>query len=263
MLELKEYLDNLVTKYETYDFIKDDPVQFPHRFDILQDIEISGFISSALAYGKRESFIEKLESLHKLLGKHPYEFCMNYNSKNDFKYLEDFVYRFNKGEDISCLLVALKNFYKKNSSMKKFCENLYHNKHDIKHVINSFTDELSNVTENKTEGFSYLVVSPKLNSPCKRINLFFRWMVRKSEVDMGLWDKINKKDLIIPLDTHVAKMSKSLNLVNRSTNDWKMAEMITNNLKQFDSNDPVKYDFALFGLGIEESNEKKILVLNN
>ncbi len=253
MSELKSYLDSLVKKYETYDFIKDDPVQFPHRFDILQDIEISGFISSALAYGKREAFIAKLEFLHKIFGKYPYEFCMNYNPDKDFKYLKDFVYRFNKGEDISNLLISLRNFYRKNHSMKEFCEKAYLKQNSIKPVICDFTEELCCSIKNKTAGFSYLIVSPKLNSPCKRINLFFRWMVRKSEVDIGIWDKINKKDLIIPLDTHVAKMSRNLNLVKRNSNDWQTAEIITNNLKQFDAEDPVKYDFALFGLGVEKT----------
>ncbi len=250
MSELKEYLDYLVEKYETVDFIKDDPIQFPHRFDILQDIEISGFISSALAYGKRGAFIEKLEFLHKILGKYPYEFCMNYNPDKDFKYLENFIYRFNKGEDISNLLIAFQNFYKKNHSMKEFCEKDYLIKNNIKKVITDFVEELSSGVKNQTDRFSYLVVSPKLNSPCKRINLFFRWMVRKSDVDIGIWDKINKKDLIIPLDTHVAKMSRNLNLLQRNSNDWKSAEIITDNLKKFDNLDPVKYDFALFGLGV-------------
>lgn len=261
MSELKEYLDKLVKKYETEDFIKDDPVQFPHKFDILQDIEISGFISSALAYGRREAFIEKLEFLHKILGRYPYEFCMNYNLKKDFKYLENFVYRFNKGIDISNLILSLQNFYGKYGSMKAFCENLYEDKPDIKGVIAGFTDELTNKISEKSEGYSYLIVSPKLNSPCKRINLFFRWMVRKSEVDIGIWNKIDKKDLIIPLDTHVAKMSRNLNLVNRSSNDWKTAEIITSNLKKFDASDPVKYDFALFGLGIENISLKTKVLL--
>lgn len=251
MNSLKNKLDELVKKYETPDFINSDPIQFPRRFKDIQDIEISALISSALAYGKREAFIEKLHHIHKILGTSPYDFCQNYRREACEKYFKDFKYRFNTGKDICLLLATLHDFYSENNTMNNFVKkNLKYRDNIAKHSVTLISEGLRKNIHEKS--YCYLFPSPELNSACKRLNLFLKWMVRKSPVDIGIWDCIEPKDLIIPLDTHVAKVSRALNLTKRKTNDWQTAEEITAKLREFDSFDPIKYDFALFDIGIDK-----------
>ena len=251
MNNLKEKLDALVKKYETPDFIKTDPIQFSRNFKTIQDIEISGIISSSLAYGKREAFIEKLVFIHKILGTSPHDFCMNYDKKAGEHYFKDFKYRFNTGNDICLLLETLKRFYKTNNTMNDFLLNCDINTDNkAKEVVTIISKELRKNINLKS--YCYLFPSPELNSACKRLNLFLKWMVRKSPVDLGIWSCLEPKDLIIPLDVHVAKVSRALKLTERKSNDWQTAEEITSKLREFDKFDPVKYDFALFDIGLNK-----------
>ena len=255
MDNLKEQLDILVKKYETHDFIKNDPVQFLHRFSKMQDIEIAGLIASSLAYGKREAFIEKLNYIFKILGTSPHDFCLNLDKTACEYFFKDFKYRFNTGADICILLGKLNEFYRSNQSFDNYIEiNIDKDERTSKKVITMLSDKLTQNVSQKS--YCYLFPSPIANSACKRLNLFLKWVVRKSSVDLGIWNCMEAKDLIIPLDVHVAKVSRALKLTNRKANDWQTAEEITKKLKEFDFHDPIKYDFALFDIGIDKLTVK-------
>ena len=240
---MKTKLDKLVEKYETKDFIKDDPIQFPHQYKTKEDIEISGFISSLFAFGRREQFIKKLKYLFSL-NSSPYELISDYKKYN----LDDFLYRFIKSKDLIELLGILNKLYLKDKSS---LEELFYEKKDrLKRAIHYF---YKNSTCPDSTGFCFMLAKPENNSAMKRINMFLRWMVRDGEVDFGIWKIIKKSELIIPLDTHVARISRKFNLLIRKQNDYRSALELTEKLKEFDKADPVKYDFALFGLGVNEN----------
>jgi len=238
---MKKLLDGLVKKYETKDFIKNDPIQFPHKFKNKEDIEISGFISALFAFGKREIFIQKLNYLFDFASS-PFELISDYKKYN----LDDFLYRFIKSKDLIELLRLLNKLYilDKSSLEELFFEN------DLKKAANYFYQNL-NCTP--TGGFCFMIANPEKHSAMKRMNMFLRWMVRDGVVDFGIWKNIKKSDLIIPLDTHVANISRKFKLLKRKQNDYKAAFELTQKLKEFYEFDPVKYDFALFGLGIDKN----------
>ncbi|MFA6989617.1 MAG: TIGR02757 family protein [Candidatus Gastranaerophilaceae bacterium] len=256
MKDLKNYLDELVIKYETEDFIKKDPVQFPHRFRTQTDIEVSALISSCLAYGKREAFIEKLEFIHKIMGNSPADFCLNFDLLRDIHFFENFCYRFTSGTDISLLINSLslslkefttiENMFMQNYKISDICI-----KNALIHFVERFYEYNVNNSYNK-KGLCYLLPNPKSGSACKRLNLFLKWMVRKAPVDLNIWKNVDPSKLLIPLDVHVARISRKLEFTSRKSNDWLTAQEITEKLRKFDAKDPVKYDFALFDIGIDK-----------
>lgn len=239
---MKELLDELVLKYETKDFIKDDPIQFPHNYKEKNDIEISALISALFAFGRREAFIQKLNWLFSLSAS-PNELILDFKKYE----LDNFIYRFIKSCDlIEFLSILNKLYYKDKSSI----EELFFEDVGFKKVTNYF---YKNSTCPSSKGFCFLFAKPENNSAMKRLNMFLRWLVRSGEVDLGLWkNNFKKSELIIPLDTHVAQVSRKFNLLKRKQNDFKAALELTSKLKEFDESDPVKYDFALFGLGIDK-----------
>lgn len=240
----KDYLDQLVEKYETVDFIKNDPIQFPHRFGNTADCEIAGFVASCFAYGNRKVFIEKLNELFNSFDNRPYDFVMDF----DPKVLSDFSYRFSKDCDVICLFKKISELYKNKNSLKDLFLKNYNN--DITQMLQGVCDYFYCDAE-LSQGYCHLVPNPKKGGAMKRLNMFLRWVVRKSQVDLGIWDFIPTSELLIPLDTHVARISRELKLLNRNSNDMKAVKELTENLKQFDPDDPTKYDFALFGYGID------------
>jgi len=251
---LKQFLDKLVKKYEITDFINSDPVQFPHRFSIKIDQEVSGLISSCLAYGKREKIIEDVEIIHKLMNYKPAEFAKNFDLKKDLKYFANFRHRYTEGKDVAMLIHLIGRVLLVYEGLENaFLSGYSDMDSNIKPALISFVNILKSYIpedEENISGINYLLPSPEKGSACKRLNLFLKWMVRPGPVDLNIWKQISASKLIIPLDTHVARLSRKLNLVSRKADDWKTAEEITENLKKFDSADPVKYDFAIFGLGI-------------
>jgi len=249
MLNTLTYLDELTQKYETKDFIKNDPVQFPHRFKRKEDIEIAGFIASLFAYGKREVFIQKLNNIFENMNNEPYEFVINFD-KNNTK-LDNCDYRFSKGIDLKQIILILKELYKNNDSLETLFLDGWNKNQTINGMFQVVTDYFyARTTLNITQGYYHLLPNPNKGSACKRLNMFLRWMIRDGSVDLGTWTFLPKSELIIPLDTHVARISRNLNLIKRQQNDWKTAKELTEKLKEFCPSDPVKYDFAMFGYGV-------------
>jgi uncharacterized protein (TIGR02757 family) len=239
----KQEMDELCEKYETEDFIKNDPIQFPHRFCNEKDIEISAFITSCFSYGNRKVFIEKLNELFCIMDNRPYEYIMNFDKNNNF----DFCYRFQKCFDVVCFFEKIHNLYKNGSSLKTLFEE--HSKNGILPMLQKVCDYFYDC-ENLTQGYCNLIPNPNKGGAMKRLNMFLRWMVRKAPVDLNLWKFIQPSELLIPFDTHVAQMSRKLGFLHRNANDMKSVMEVMEYLRGFDKNDPVKYDFALFGYGI-------------
>ena len=249
MLNTKSYLDKLTEKYENKDFIKNDPIQFPHRFKQKEDIEIAGFIASIFAYGKREVFIQKLNIIFEKMNNKPYDFVRQFNEKSNI--LDNCDYRFSKGIDLKQIVLTLKTLYNNNESLESLFLYGWNKTRTINGMFQVVTDNFyARTTMPITQGFYHLLPNPNKGSACKRLNMFLRWMIRDGYVDLAIWKFISKSELIIPLDTHVAKISRKLNLINRQQNDWKTAKELTDKLKEYCPSDPVKYDFAMFGYGV-------------
>lgn len=250
---LKKQLDSYIEQYETVDFIKDDPIQFIHRFGKREDIEIAGFIASMFAYGKREVFISKLNFIFDLMENRPLDFVKSFSYKENC--IKSCDYRFSKDCDFVQILQILNKLYNEKETLKSLFEYGYKEKNDIWNMFQVVVDYFySNQKLEITNGFYHLLPNPKKKSALKRLNMLMRWFVRKSDVDLGIWQFIPKSELLIPLDTHVAKISRKLGLLKRNDNGYESVIELTNNLLIFDPEDPVKYDFALFGYGINNPN---------
>lgn len=259
---LHEYLDSLVYKYKTPDFIKNDPIRFPYRYDDYNNRELMAFIAAMMAQGKRTTIVSSLEKLELLMNKNPYDFITNFDYNKEierFQPFNHFAYKNIPGLDILSIFYLLQQILHKHKNLKElFLEGLDINKHkNVKEALIFFTDMIFsfepppsidyNPIPNKVKS---LLPSPRKGSACKRLNMFLRWVVRKDNVDLGLWTEVPTSMLLIPLDFHVSKLSRELGLTSRNQDNWITAEEITDNLKRFDNNDPTKYDFAIFGIGI-------------
>ncbi len=251
----KVYLDDLVKKYETKDFIDKDPVQFPHMFSRQQDIEISALIASALAYGQRKNIIKTVKSIHEIFDYKPYDFVLNFDLDRDATLFSGFIYRYTKELDIILLVSIISQALKQHETLEKaFMLGYSETDFNIRNSLDSFVELLRSYLPNSQtdlKGVYHLIPNPQKGSACKRLNLFLKWMTRRGPVDLNLWKNIPQNKLIMPLDTHVARVSREWDLTSRKTNDWKTAEEITEKLKAFDPDDPVKYDFAIFGTGVD------------
>lgn len=246
--KVKNLLNNYAQKYDTTDFIKDDPVQFVHLYKKPENIEIAGFIASMFAYGKRELFIRQLKTFL-TKDKDLSEFIKDFDENDEV--LKNFNYRFSKGVDFIQILKILQKLQGENESLKSLFKYNYEQSHDIVKMLSGVTKYFySNVQMDVTQGFYHLLPDPKKGGAVKRMNMMLRWFIRKSPVDVGIWDFIDKSELIIPLDVHVGNISRKIGLLTRKNNDMKSAMEITENLRILDKNDPTKYDFALFGLGV-------------
>lgn len=240
-------LEELTKKYETPEFIKDDPIQFPHRFRDEKDIEIAAFIASIFAYGNRKVFIKKLDELFEIMHNKPLEYVLNFEPKT----LKGFNYRFAKDFDVIEVFNILNKLYKNGDSLKKLFEHGYKINNNILIMLQSVTDYFySNIQNEVGQGFYHLIPNPANGGAVKRMNMFLRWMARKGPVDLGVWQFVPLSELLIPLDVHVARISREMGLLKRSSNDFKAVIELTGNLKKYDPSDPTKFDFAMFGLGI-------------
>lgn len=241
---LYNLLESKYQKYNNISFIETDPISIPHNFSKKEDIEISAFLSSTIAWGQRKTIINNAKKLIKFMDNSPYDFIIN-SEESDLKIFKTFVHRTINGDDCLFFIKSLINIYKNHSGLEKcFIQNNIFDAicnfrkifFEIEHPIKS-TRHISN---------------PLMNSASKRINMFLRWMVRNDNIDFGIWKQINTNQLYCPLDVHSGNVSRKLGLLNRKANDWKATVELTESLKKLDKNDPIKYDIALFSLGIFE-----------
>ena len=246
--ELKLFLDEKADFYnqKSY-FLEDDPITIPHRFSRKEDIEIIGFLVATIAWGRRQMIIKNGMQLIDIMGNQPHHFILNATA-NDLKDLK-FVHRTFNQTDLNYFILALQNTYQKGLSL----EDLFNiTQESMAHKIHAFKQAfLAYQPEKRTEKH---VSDPLKNSSAKRLNMFLRWMVRSDnrQVDFGIWSALTPSELYCPLDVHTGNVARKLGLIQRKANDWKALEELMTHLRSFDAEDPVKYDFALFGLGVYE-----------
>ncbi len=249
---LKEFLDAKVVEYNRPDFIKDDPIQIPHHFSKKQDVEITAFWTACLAWGQRKTIINKATSLFEMMDNTPHDFILNHTD-DDLKVFESFKHRTFNATDTLYFIHFLKSYYQKNESMETaFSSHIKPSDPDVKNGLIGFHNTFFSLPEAPSRTTKH-VATPARKSACKRINMFLRWMVRQDDygVDFGIWTNIKPSQLVCPLDVHVERIARRHHLLIRKQSDWQAATELTNELKKFDPNDPVKYDFALFGIGLD------------
>ncbi|GAB1349025.1 TIGR02757 family protein [Ignavibacteriales bacterium] len=247
MSELKEKLEYHYKQFGR-EKLSPDPLEIPHRFTTREDIELAAFFAAKFAYGSVYQIIKNVNRLLEMLDDSPAKVLSR--SGHLEERIEGFYYRFYSTEDVATLLLAIQYFMSKYGGtglkplfMKGFKEN-GSIKEGIQHFSRAFID-FAESSGRLTRGFRHFFPEPERGSACKRMNLFLRWMVHEDELDFGFWKEVGKENLIIPLDLHIARISKELGLTKRNDSSWKTASEITDRLKQFDPSDPVKYDFAL------------------
>ena len=244
----KNKLNSLVKKYEVKNFIENDPIQFPHKGITKEEIELYGFIASLFAYGNRKIFIQKLNEIFEKAN----DDLVGYIKNGDFKLLNGVEYRFSKDYDIIPIFQILSELYNKSKGLEELFQYGYNVDSTVASALNTVVDYFyARVPKTVQQGFYHMIPNPHNGGAMKRMNMFLRWMVRKSEVDLGIWNCIPTKDLLIPLDVHVARISREMGLLSRKSNDFKAVIELTNQLKRFCPEDPIKYDFAMFAYGIE------------
>ena len=248
--DLKEFLDSKVIQYNNTKFIESDPIQIPHLFHKKEDIEIIGFLVATIAWGNRKSIIKNGKRLVEIMGNSPYDFVLNYSEK-DFEKLNGFVHRTFNEFDLDYFIKALQNIYHHHNGLEMIFSNNVKN-NSLQPAIHIFKQVFFRLPHLKrTEKH---VSDPLKNSAAKRINMYLRWMIRNdnSGVDFGIWKNISPSQLSCPLDVHSGNVDRKLGLLTRTQNDAKALKELDLSLRTLDSNDPVKYDFALFGLGVFE-----------
>jgi uncharacterized protein (TIGR02757 family) len=250
--EVSELLNSKFEKYNQPNFIINDPISIPHLFTKKQDIEIMGFWAAMLAWGQRKTIIVKCQELIKLMGGEPHDFVLNH-SESDLKPFLNFKHRTFNTTDTLYFLTFFKQYYQNHNSLEEvFVAKLKPDDLNIEPALIHFQSEFFGIEDSPIRTRKH-IATPQRGSSCKRLNMFLRWMVRqdKTGVDFGLWKVISPAQLICPCDVHVDRVARKLGLIQRPTTDWKTAVELTETLKMLDPLDPVKYDFALFGLGVE------------
>ena len=251
--DLKKFLDKKVIEFNNPSFIKDDPVCIPHLFSRKQDIEIAGFFAAIFAWGNRITIINKCKLLLQIMDNAPYDFCLHHKDE-DLKRVEKFCHRTFNDTDLLYFISFFKFHYSKHASL----ESAFFNNKTIKQFDNVVEVSLNYFyqyffsLEDVPARTKKHIASPAKHSSCKRLNMYLRWMVRNDNkgVDFGIWKKIDQSHLICPIDVHLTRVARHFNLLKRKNVDWQAAIELTDELRKFDKLDPVKYDFALFGLGV-------------
>lgn len=247
---IKDYLDAKADFYENESFIPEDPISVPHRYTLLQDVEISGLLTATLSWGSRKSIIKSAALLMQLMDDSPYDFVMHH-SPGDLRVFRNFVHRTFNSDDAVFFVKALKKYYLSNDTL----ENLFipdDGEGDLLNSIVRFRSKMLSLEY--TARSSKHIADPSSGSAAKRINMFLRWMIRspKRGVDFGIWTRISPSKLSCPLDVHTSATARELGLLSRKQNDLKAVRDLDKVLRSFDPADPVKYDFALFGIGLEK-----------
>ncbi len=249
---MKEFLDAKVEKFNCPDFIENDPISIPHRYTRKQDIEIAGLFAAVLAWGQRGTIIKKCSELMELMDNDPYGFVLHHRD-SDLKGLTNFRHRTFNGTDALYFIEALRTIYKDVESMEElFLPGI--DSQTVEPGLIRFHHTFFGLEHHPHRTKKHLS-TPEKKSTCKRLNMFLRWMVRRDHkgVDFGLWQRISPSQLVCPCDVHVDRVARELKLIRRKQTDWFTTLELTASLREFEPVDPVKYDFALFGLGVEMS----------
>lgn len=253
----RKTLDDLYETYNRRDLVTPDPLQFLYAYDAPKDREIVGFIAAALAYGRVAQIIRSIEEIVKIMGASPYEFVMNTNEHHFQMLFKGFCHRFAKTDQLSALFCGIKQVIARFGSLEKcLAEGLSPDRDTLHPAMDFFVAQLLNGKYDP----GHLVSLPWKKSACKRLNLFLRWMVRKDAVDPGGWDTVSPGKLIIPLDTHIHRISLDLGLTERNQADWVTALEITKNFRHINPQDPVRYDFVLSRFGIRNDMNRVDLI---
>jgi uncharacterized protein (TIGR02757 family) len=250
---LKKFLDRKADEYNQPSFIKNDPVSIPHLFHKKQDIEIAGFFAAIFAWGNRTTIIQKSKELMQWMDNSPHQFILQH-TEQDLKKIISFKHRTFNTTDLLYFIDFLKSHYLQNPSLESaFTKWMNGQDKTIEKALNGFHHYFFSLEDVPARTKKH-IAAPERSSTCKRLNMFLRWMVRKDNrgVDFGAWNSISPSQLICPIDLHVARVARHLNLLERKQTDWQTALELTGYLRTLDRNDPVKYDFALFGLGVVE-----------
>jgi uncharacterized protein (TIGR02757 family) len=250
---VKTILEQHYNLYNTSVFINDDPICIPHQFTIKQDIEIMAFFAAILAWGQRKTIINKCNELVVLFENKPYDFIMNHQEEDLKRFLE-FKHRTFNATDLLYFIAFLKQHYLNYESFEDaFLIGLKPDDETVENALIAFEEYFTSLPYFPSRTRKH-IASPKRNSACKKINMFLRWMVRKDDngVDFGIWKRIKTSQLLMPLDVHVERQARILGLINRKQSDFVTVLELTKNLQKFDAADPVKYDFALFGMGVNK-----------
>ena len=249
--DLKDFLDEKYSFYASSRFIETDPIQIPRSFSKKEDIEISGFLTATIAWGQRPQIIKSAKRLMQLMDNSPFEFITQASFK-DIKGLSAFYYRTFNGIDCIAFLQSLQYIYKHQQSLESVFAQSFIETQSVKGAISGFRSVFTQ-TEFPSRSFKH-ISNPMAGSAAKRLNMYLRWMVRSSKenVDFGLWKSIPTSALMLPLDVHSGRVARKLGLLIQEQSNWKAVEEVTAKLSILDSSDPVKYDFALFGLGVFE-----------
>ena len=252
--ELGAFLNEKQQLFETREFIPDDPISIPHLFSNKADIEIAGFLAATIAWGQRKSILKNAHSFMERMDFSPFDFVLNFE-KTDEKVFDGFVHRTFQPEDAVCFMRSLQRIIREYGSLETVFATQWEasgRPNNLKDVISKFHILFFN--QPHPDRTRKHVANPAKGSAAKRLNMYLRWMVRSSDrgVDFGIWEQIPTRVLSIPLDVHTSNVGRALGLLNRTQNDWKSVEELDASLRRFDSIDPVKFDFALFGLGAIE-----------
>ena len=248
---MKTYLDEMVSKIETESYIQDDPVQFMHAYERKEDQEIAGFFAAIMAWGRRDIVINKVDDLLGRMNYRPYDFILNF-SESDVDIISDFKHRTFKPIDLYWFFRILQNIYTNHSDFEAFWAKCYHRSQlSLRPLIAVFHEEFFSIYPETPQRSRKHISNPEKNSSSKRLYMYLRWCLRKgSPVDLGIWDFMPVSEIKIPLDVHVSNIAKRMGLLTRTYDDWKAVNELNERLLKFDKNDPSKYDYALFGIGV-------------
>lgn len=251
---LKIKLDRAYEHYANSHYILHDPISIPHGFKQLQDIEISGFFAAIFAWGRRDIIIAKSNELMHRMNFQPFDFILHYSPK-DYKRIEGFKHRTFNASDLDFYIRAFQKHYQAHTTLEEaFAPQKYSASKTIEPHLTHFYDYVNKIVPLEKRNLKH-IATPLRGAACKRLCMYLRWMVRKDAVDMGLWKKIDPSQLIVPMDLHVMRLAKELKLIHENDKpNWKTALKLTSHLAKLDKNDPVKYDLALFSMGINDQN---------
>lgn len=254
--KVADFLNESVERYNQPTFIENDPISIPHQFTKLQDIEIMGFWVAMLAWGQRKTIINKANELVNLMDNAPYDFVINHVEKDRKRFLS-FKHRTFQATDTLYFLEFFQRYYQENKSLETAFTKVTNTVDNfVENNLSAFHDFFFSLPDSPQRTRKH-VSTPARKSTCKRLNMFLRWMVRKDKkgVDFGLWKNISPAHLLIPLDVHVDRVARHYGMIQRKQTDWRTVVELTETLRQLDPKDPVKYDFALFGLGVLQQKE--------